>query len=236
MRRSPSSVTFGVVTRLGLQLDLAVFGDVDLQLLVENDSLLREVIAGPELARSQRTGDGADEAVLQHIARTQRRHADVLLVIVGINRSVGEGEVLHRRLLRINHGAVGLAHADVGDLQLVAQRAVAYLELTQRLHAALADDLDLRLGLVAAGAVVLKTHSLLIVLDHIGFLRIVGRSGSLSRSGLCRVFPGRRWGSIFGGRRRRDRVFGRRRGCGGRCLLRCDCGKRKYKEEKSGES
>ena len=44
----------GIVARLGLQLDLAVLGDVDLQLLVENDSLLREVVAGPELAGSER--------------------------------------------------------------------------------------------------------------------------------------------------------------------------------------
>ena len=79
-------------------------------------------------------------SILQHISRAQRRHADVLLVIVGVHRSVGRGEVLDGGFLRGNHGSVGLADPDIDDVQLVAERAVADLELAQRLHSALADD------------------------------------------------------------------------------------------------
>src|ERR1035438_5559623 len=46
--------SLGLIAGLALQLDLPSLGNVDLQLLVEDDALLGKVDAGPELSRGQR--------------------------------------------------------------------------------------------------------------------------------------------------------------------------------------
>ena len=221
----------GFVSRLGLQLEQAVFGDVNLQLLIEYDALLGEVEAGPELAGSERGYDVANEAIFQHIAGAQRGHADVLLVVVGIDRRIRKSEVLDGRLLGVDHGAVGLAHADVSYFQFVIQRAVTDLDLTQRLHAALADDLDLRFRREASGAVVLKANGLPEMLHHVRFLGIVGSGGRLGGRGF---FARGRWRGILG-RGSLCGAVGLRSGRGGRRLLCQGRSERENKQENSGE-
>ena len=84
----------------------------------------------------------------------------------------------------------GLMHAHIRNLQLVAERAVADLQLAERLHTALAHDLDSRIELVASGAVVLEAKGLAVMLDHKGFLRVINRRGRglLGYGGLLRWF------------------------------------------------
>ena len=186
-----AAITFvgdlGLIAGLALELYLARLGDVDLQLLVEHDAFFGEAVAGPKLARSQRFGDGADEAILQRVAGTQGRNADVLLMVVGIDRGIRDGEVLDGRFLRGDHGAIGLENADVGNFQLVAEGAVADFELSQGLHTAFADYANSRIQLLAAGTIILKADGLMMLLDDVGFLRIVGRSGRVRRSRLRRL-------------------------------------------------
>ena len=167
----------GFVAGLALQLDLPSLGNVDLQLLVENDALVGKVGAGPKLARGQRIGNGAQELVFQHVSRAQGWNADVLLVIVGVHRSIGQGEVLNRRLLRGNDGSVWFVDPYIDNLQLVAERAVADFKLAHRLHAALADDPDLRVELVPPGPVIFETERLMIMLHDNRFLRIIRKRG-----------------------------------------------------------
>ena len=79
---------FRIVTRLGFQLDGAVFGDVEDQLLVEHGAGFGKVIFHPELPGRERRLRDRDEVVLQFFSRAQPRHSDVFLPIVGINRSI----------------------------------------------------------------------------------------------------------------------------------------------------
>src|SRR5271166_4780336 len=131
----------GSVAWLGLYLDVAGLGNVDLQLLIQHRADLVEVIAGPELIGRQRIDGGTHKLVFQHISRAQRWHADNLFVEVRVNRSVGSGgQVLYSRLLRGYDGAVRLADPHMDDIQLVAGRAVANFELAQALHATLTND------------------------------------------------------------------------------------------------
>src|SRR5208283_2866715 len=85
---------FRLAPGLALELDLSRFRYVDFELLVENDAAVSEVVTGPKLAGRERVHDGADELVLQYVAGTQRRDGDVLLVVVGVDGRVGDGEVL----------------------------------------------------------------------------------------------------------------------------------------------
>src|SRR5208283_4998093 len=163
--------------RLALELDLSRFGHVDLELLVEYDAAVLEVVTGRELSGRQRIHDGSDKLVLEHIARPQRRYGNVLLVIVGVNRRVGNREVLDRRLLRGDHGPIWLDDADIDDLELVTERAIADLQLSQRLHSAVAVDLDARVDLLATSAVTLEAKGLEVMLNHERFLRVIGRFG-----------------------------------------------------------
>ena len=174
---------------LALEFDLAGLGNVDFKLLVEHDAAILEVVAGPELTGSKRVHDGADKLVLEHVARPQRRHADVFLVIVAVHRAFGYRDVLDRRLLRGNDSSVGLDNADVHHLKLVAESTIANLQLPQCLHTAFAIDLDAGIDLLASSAVVLETKGIAVILNDEGFLRIVsGRgNGLLGDSGMPRL-------------------------------------------------
>ena len=103
----------------------------------------------------------------------------MFLVIVGVHRGVGQGQVLDGGLLGGNNSSVGLAHSHIDDFQFVAERTIANLELAQPLHAALADHPDLRIQLVPPGPVILETDCLVIMLEDVGFLRIIRRRGRL---------------------------------------------------------
>ena len=118
--------------------DVPGLGNIDLQLLVQHRAGFSKVEVGPELIGRQRTHDGAHYLVLQHVSGPQRWNADVLLVIVGVNRSIGRSQVLYGGFLRHNDASVGLAHPDIDNVELVAERAIANLKLPQRLHPALA--------------------------------------------------------------------------------------------------
>src|SRR5437763_16164176 len=74
--------------RLHLQCDLAALRDIDLELLIQHDGILLEVVTHPELARSVRRGGVSGDAVLEHLARTQRRYGHVLLACVGVEGSL----------------------------------------------------------------------------------------------------------------------------------------------------
>ena len=117
----------GLRARLALELDRARLRYVDLELLVEHNAAIAEIVTRPELSGSEWVHDRANELVLQHIAGTKRRHADVLLVIVGIHQRVGVSNVLNRRFLRGHYCSIGLDHANVNHFQLVAQSAIADL-------------------------------------------------------------------------------------------------------------
>src|SRR5271165_4275553 len=183
---------FGIVTGPGLQLYMTRLRNIDFLLLVQHDARLREVIARPEMVGRQRIYDSADQFILQHIARTQGRNADVLLVIIGVNRSVGSGgQVLNGRFLRGHDRAVRLADPYIYDVQLIGGCAVANLQLAEPLHSALADDSDLGSQFLAAGPVVFIPHDLAIVFYDVGFLRIIRRNRRLDWPRLRR--RGCRW-------------------------------------------
>jgi hypothetical protein len=163
MRLGPTvnpPVTFirylGLKTRLVLERYRPPLGHVYFQALIEHDIAVVEVVAGPELSRSQRINRAANELILQDVSGTQRRHANVLLVIVGIHQRIGIGHVLHARFRRIDDGAVGLDDAHIRDFELVAEGAVAHFELAEPLHRALAVDLDAPVGLAPVGSVVFE--------------------------------------------------------------------------------
>ena len=77
--------------------------------------------------------------------------------------------------LRGDDGSVGLDDADVDDFELVAEGAIADLQLAERLHSGVAVDLDAGVDLLAAGAVVLEAIGFAVVLGNERFLRVVGR-------------------------------------------------------------
>ena len=120
---------FRIRAWLALEIDLPRLRHIDLELLVEHDAAVFEVITDPELSRRKRVDDVAHKLILEYIVRPHRRYADVLLVVVGIHQCIGIGDILDRRFLRGDHRAIWLDHADIRDLELVAERAVSHLKL-----------------------------------------------------------------------------------------------------------
>ena len=60
--------------------------DIDFELLIKHDPGLRETVLHPELVGGERGVDGRHHVVFEHFSRTQSRHGNVLLAIVGIDR------------------------------------------------------------------------------------------------------------------------------------------------------
>ena len=79
---------FRIIARLGFQLDGPVFGDIEGKLFIENRAGFRKVVFHPELRGRERCLSDGDELIFQLFSRTQPRHRNVLLPIVGINGSI----------------------------------------------------------------------------------------------------------------------------------------------------
>src|SRR6516225_2374841 len=165
-----------LVSGLVLQRDLAVFGDIDFQFLIEHDVHVVEVVLRPELLGRERRVDHRRHVVLQHFPRTQSRHGDVLLTVVGVHGSLARhrsGQVLHRIRRSRHHAAVRLPHAHVRNLDLLVRRAVADHHLSPLLHPGLALHPNACYGLLTARPVAFEPHARHDFLNDKGFLREV---------------------------------------------------------------
>ncbi len=126
--------------RLVLQLQRAVGGHVHIQGFIEHNVVLVEYIVGPELAGSQRSVDHRDQVVFQHFPRPQSGHGDVLLPVIGVDRSVvldGGAQILHGIVAGLDHGAVRLEDSHVRNLNPLVGRVIPHLKLSPLLQARL---------------------------------------------------------------------------------------------------
>ena len=73
--------------RFVLQLERPVGRNIDVEFFVEVDVVLVEIVVSPELAAAKARVNHRDHVILQHFAGTQAGDGDVLLAIVGVDRS-----------------------------------------------------------------------------------------------------------------------------------------------------
>jgi hypothetical protein len=193
-----SSTVSLTLDRLGvwhrLQGDAAACGQIDLELLVENDSPLLKTVFRPEVARGERRVNGRNGAEFERFTRAQRRHCHVLLPEVSVHGSFA----LHRRRQILNgilrcgdDRAVGLPNADELNLDSLRRRVVTEHELPPLLHTAFALDFHANVDLAPSGSVVLEDEPRLRFLDDEGLFRVIGALSG-SSDGFCKWSVGNR--------------------------------------------
>ena len=175
----------GIAPRLGLQLDLAVLGDIELQLLVEHGAVVVEVVLHPELPRSQRGLGHRHKVIFQFFSRTQARHGHVLLPVVGVNRSFffqRDAQVLNRIRRGRHAGAIGLQRPHKGNFDPLVGGVVSPDQLSPLLDAGFALHFNARVDFPPPGAVIFEAKRSPQLLDNVGFLGMVRRLGWRQRN------------------------------------------------------
>src|SRR6202044_4286241 len=141
------------------QLDGAVRGNVDVHGFVEIDVGLVELVFGPELSGGQGRVDDGDHVILEHLARAQAGHGDVLLPVVGVNRGFalnGRGQILHIAVAGFDNASVFFQNSDVGNFHALVRRVIALEKLPPLLNSGFALDADAGDSLFAPGAIGLE--------------------------------------------------------------------------------
>ena len=77
-----------IIARLSFQLDSPILRNIQDKLFVDYCARLCEVMLHPELAGREWRLSDSDEFVFQFFSGPQSRYGDVLLPIVGVNRSI----------------------------------------------------------------------------------------------------------------------------------------------------
>src|ERR1700722_7637607 len=158
------------------QLHFTIGGDVDIDGLFENDVGLVELVLGPELSGGGGGVDHRAHVVFENVAGAKSGNRDVLLAEVGVDRSFvldGSAEILHGIIAGFDHGAVGLKHAHVGNLDSLVGRVVAHLQLSPLLYSRLALHADAGDEFFAARAVGLEAVVGVEFFDDERLLRVV---------------------------------------------------------------
>src|SRR5271165_2190911 len=129
------------LVRLVLKLQRAVGGNVDIYRLIEHDAVLVELVFSPELSGGERGVDDRNQVVLEDFAGAQAWHGNVLLAIVGVDRSFaldGGAQILHGIIAGLDDAAVFFKHTHVGNFDALVGGVVSDLYLAPLLHARLA--------------------------------------------------------------------------------------------------
>ena len=95
---------------------------------VEIDIVLVEVILRPELSGGQRRVDHRDHVVFENFSRSQAGNGDVLLPIVGVDRSFAldrGAQILHRIVAGLHDAAVFFEHPDIRNFDTLVGGVVA---------------------------------------------------------------------------------------------------------------
>jgi len=160
--------------------DGLVGGQVEVQLLVENDEVLLEGIVHPELSGDLGLEGAEGDLGLEDIADAEAFDGDVLLVDVGVHGG-GAGDVGGHVLDVVIGGdddrAVGLDDADVADVDLLVGCGVGEGEDGHLLDAGVGQDAGPGGSLARAGAVGLHANPGGDLFDDQAFLGGVGRLG-----------------------------------------------------------
>src|SRR5579863_3521112 len=130
-----------VHARLAFQFQRAAGGDVDVDGLVEVDIGFVEFVFRPELSGGQRSVNDRHHVVFEHFAGTEAGNRDVLLAVIGVDRSLvldRSAEVLDGVVAGLDDGAVFFENAHVGNLDALVGRVVTFLQLSPLLDAGFA--------------------------------------------------------------------------------------------------
>ena len=149
-------------------MELAFEGHVDLQRIIESDDLFRGIPCGEKLTSNERLNCLGLDLVFDNVAHAQIRDGDMDLTNVGVHGSDAldrRAEVLDGIGSGSRDAAIGLVHANEGDVDFVVAGGIGEDELSPGLHRLRALDTDSSVLRFVIGAIILKNKRSAHLLD-----------------------------------------------------------------------
>ena len=156
-----------------------------------NHDSLGEGVLVPEISGGERGESAGDGAVFEGVSGAQGDDGNVPLPVVAVHGSFFQhvgSEILRGRFRRYHHLAIGLAHADIFDIEVFGGRGVSEDQLSEFFDACLALNEHHGLGFADFGSVVFKADAIQNPFQDRGLVGLIdsglGRIWGLSKRAL----------------------------------------------------